>query len=349
MFNPPSISRRQIFRIVYVVLTIAIVSSAGFIVWQQIQPHYTVTISINDNTRTLNTNATTVGEVLEDADVVIDRADRIDPPLSTRITDNMVIMVTKPRQLVLDDNGTIQRIYTHESNPYQILEEQDVTLNTNDAFLVNYRPASNNGNGDTIRHLQIIRAKSFQAYDGDDLIADGYSTAPTIGDLLAELDVTLYAADRITPSLEQPFNDGLTIEIQRSVPVIIEVDGKRIETRAAGDTVNDAVNSAGFQLSGQDFTIPPSNAQLTPNMTIEIMRVFESIEESYTPIPHRVLYYPNPALSDGEETVIQAGVDGIQVSHTRTRYENNQVVNRVTSGPWIVQPVVHQIVVYGTK
>ncbi len=349
MLTTPASSPSQRHKFVLIGLFFLGIATICAFLWWQNQPKYTITITINGHVQEFSTNADTVGAALKDAEVLIDRADRIDPVTQTQLSDGMTITVTKARQLVLDDNGNIQRIYTHESTPYRILDEQGIRLGPNDTFFVNYRPANLSNGRETIRHLQITRAKRYQVLEDNIVIAEGDSTADTIGTLLAELDIPLYIADQFSPGLDQIFSDQVVIHIQRSVPVIIEADGKRIHTRAVGPTINDAVNSAGFPLSGQDYTIPSPNTPLAADLTIQIMRVLETVEEQHKPLPFRTLFYPMPHLTNGQQEVIQIGTEGIQATQVRVRYENGQVVSRIVSVPWIIQPPVHQIIAYGVQ
>ncbi len=344
----PNLPQRR-FYLLFLGLLVIGIAIVGIILWWQNQSNYTVIITINGHIQEINTSAKTVGEAIDDANILIDKADHIEPPLNRPLTDGMTITITKAQQLVLDYNGQIQRVYTHENDPYQILREQNIMLSSNDTFLVNYRPANNISNGETIRHLKIISAKRYTIVEDNIVIAEGTSTVATVGALLAELNIPLYVADEITPAVNQPFVDNLTIEIQRSIPITIVADSKRIMTRATGETVYDAINSAGFPLSGQDYTIPNSDTPLQANMVIEIVRVLETVEEQHQIIPYRTLYYPTPELPAGQQEVIQIGIEGLQVTQIRTRYENNQIVSRVQSVPWIVQPPTHQIIIYGIR
>lgn len=349
IISTPSISHRRHYVVLVFGLLILASSIGAGIVWWENQRQYTVTITINGNVQEFSTTVDTVGAALQDANVLIDPADRVEPALESPLADNMTITVTKAQQLVLDYNGEIQRIYTHESNPYRILDEQNISLNPDDQFMVNYRPVDTLNGRENIRHLQVLRAKQFTIIENATIIAQGSSTAATIGALLAEIDIPLYVADLITPSLDQPFEDDLTVEIVRSIPITIEADGKILQTRALGQTVNDAINGAGFPLSGQDYTIPAPDTPLEPSMTIEIVRVLETIEEQRQILPYRTLYYPTPNMANGEQEVIQIGAEGIQVTQVRIRYENGQVVSRTTSLPWVMQPPIYEIIAYGVQ
>ena len=323
-----------------------------FSVWQQ-QETATILVDVNGTQYTINTRASTVGAALNDAGIVIDAADKIDPVPESRIVADMTINITKARQLIVDVDGNVQRIYTHESDPLAIFAENNITFNeTQDQLFINHRPYREPGNRDEeslIRHLRIMRGKSFQIIENNVPIVAGQSVASTVGELLAEYDITLYLADQIIPSATSPITEGITIEIVRSSPVTIEVDGTTIATRATGSTVFDVLTTVGLPLSGQDYTIPAIQADFDANMTINIIRVMESLEREEHPIAYETVMLPDPSMNVGMQRVIQVGETGIEVHVYRVRRENGENVSRIEHNTWVAQPPINHVVVYGTQ
>src|SRR5690606_33940446 len=70
------------------------------------------------------------------------------------------------------------------------------------------------------------------------------TTASTVGDVLEDAGVSLYLGDVVEPPVDSTVTDGMTIRVERSFPVTITIDDTQIETRAAGDTVADALAAA---------------------------------------------------------------------------------------------------------
>lgn len=311
-----------------------------------------IAIDINGSIQDYRTRTTTVAELLEEADIYLDEADRISPALDTELRSGMTITITRAHQLVLDNNGDIQRLYSHTTDPLVILAENDVFLNPYDQLYVNNQPIDINAMPRFTlvpTHLKVVRAKRFSIVDEGEIIAEGYTTAMTAGDILGEHGLVLYTADQIMPQPNTPITDGLQISIKRSEPLTILVDHREIHTRAIGITVEDVLIRLGFGLTGSDYTIPSATSAFEPNMTIEIIRVIETIEIEQEPIVFQTIIIPNPNLPVGQRQLVQEGIAGIQESRIQTRLENNQVVSRVVQSSWIAATPVPQIMSYGTQ
>lgn len=333
-------------------LVFAIVSAWGLWFGVQEWRRKSVTIDINGAIREMRTHAHTVEEVLREADIYLDAADRVTPSLDTPVETGMTIVITKAHQLVLEVDGEVQRIYTHATTPVAILREQNVFLDEHDRVYVDHRlitQAELETIGYAPLHLRVVHAHRFKLYSGDELVAEGASNAATVAELLDEYDLTLYVADRIVPPLLTPLTDDMTIWVTHSSPVTIRVDGRDMSTRAIGTTVSDVLNMLGMPLSGLDYVSPDENAAFAPDMTIEIVRVVETIEVEEQEVAYHTFTLPDPNLPYGEWRVIQEGVVGLEQHRVRIRRENNRVVSRVIQDTNIVVSPVPEIVAYGSK
>ncbi len=311
-----------------------------------------ITIEVNGAIREVRTHAHTVEDVLSEVDIYLDPADKVDPALHTPLEEEMTIVVTKAHQLVLEVDGTVRRIYTHARNPLTILAEQNIQLSAHDRLYVNHRliePEAAASIAQPLTHLRVARARRFTLYEDNQLVAEGYSNMATVGELLDEYDLTLYLADQIVPLPHTPLTDGLEIKVWRSSPVTIRVDGRDVATRAIGETVSDVLNMLGMPLSGLDYSTPAENVLFVPDMTIEIVRVVETIEVEHESVAYHTLTLPDPGLPDGERRVIQEGVLGTREQRVRIRRENDRIVSRVVQDVHIVVSPIPEIVAYGSK
>lgn len=321
------------------------------VVFYYIQQQKQITLEVNGSIRQIHTDAHTVAEVLDNHNIILDEADWITPAPHTRVKTGMTIVVIKAHQLILEVNGTIERIYTHQYHPLEILAERGVALQPNDRLYIDYRlvdPKYMPSYTHPPTYIRIIRAKYFRLYDGDSLLAEGYTTAATVGDVLDEYKVALYLADAIIPPPHAALVHQGNIRIIRSAPVLIKVDGQTLDTRTRAQTVYDVLNMLGLALSGEDYTVPAENTLFEPNMLIEIVRVVEQIEIEQVNIPYQLITYTDPTLPYAEQRVVQPGVVGLQETWYRIRRENNQEVSRVETHSWLVTVPIPEIIAYGT-
>ncbi len=345
--DSPSLLARRWVKLSILGIILMVVVIAVFLV-EEIFARATITIDVNGSVREVRTDAGTVKEALQDANILIDEADTITPPLQTRLNNNMTITVIKAHQLVLEMGGEVRRVYTHASDPLVILTEQGIQLGPNDVLYVDHRLylTSQSLSKTPPRYLQVIRAKNYTLIDGDQPLY-GQSVAHTVGEVLDENGVILYLADQISPLPNTPLTDGLAIVITRSTPVQISVDGQQLRTRAIGATVHDVLTMLGFPLLGFDYTIPTEDTPFSPDMEIQVVRVIEDFEVEQTPIPFEVVMVSADDLEPDEQRIIQAGVPGVQETRVRVRRENDQIVSRVVQETWTVVDPIPQIVAYG--
>lgn len=344
---PKTIFARRWFKILILLIIILIVVVILFLV-QEFFARTTVAIDVNGNVREVRTDAQTVGEALQDAGILIDPADKVNPALNTPLAGETTITVIKAHQLVLEIGGEVRRVYTHSSDPMTILIEQGILLGPNDRLYVNQRPyQSGTLAQQSPRHLQVIRAKNFTIVDGSQRIT-GSSIAHTVGEVLEENNLQLYLADRVFPPTDAPLTDGMEIMITRSSPVHIVVDGQNLDTRAVGSSVNEVLNMLGLPLIGLDYSIPAEDDAFSPDMEIQVIRVVESVEVEQSPIPFDIVIVSAADLAPDEEHIIQEGAAGLQESRVRIRRENDLIVSRVVQETWTVIEPIPQIVASGT-
>lgn len=335
----------------FVLILILVIIIGSLLNWQRTQlAKPRLTVDINGHIQEFSTDAQTVEEALQMQGILVEPVDIVSPALDTPINADMTITIQKANQLVLDLDGNIQRIYTHQTNPFLILQENAIVLQPFDRLYINYilyEPNTPIVTWSTpIKHLRVIHTKNYTIYDGDKTYS-GITAATYIGDVLHEEGVSLYLADQVFPPLDAPLSPHNEIQIMRSSPVYIHIDGRDFKTRAVGPTVSDVLNMLGLPLTGQDYTIPDENTSFTADMNIEVVRVIEKIEVYEEKIPFQTLTLLDPDLQIDEERIVQFGIPGVRASRIRIRTENGLEVSRIIQETWTVTEPIPQIVAYG--
>jgi uncharacterized protein YabE (DUF348 family) len=175
------------------------------------------------------------------------------------------------------------------------------------------------------------------------------TSGETVGEALSESGLTLFAADIITPSPETLVNSGMVIQIQRSIPLLIQVDGRVIQTRSAHTNPGEVVAEAGITLLENDHTQPGPDAVLHPNDTIVVIRVTEDFRLEDESIPYQTLWQASPDLDLDTQAVISPGSAGILRRRYRIQYENGAEVGQVPDGEWVEAEPVNEVIGYGTR
>jgi len=181
------------------------------------------------------------------------------------------------------------------------------------------------------------------------LVVDGEtisfsSGADTLAEALWEQGIILKQADQLSLSLNTPLDRTLSVSLQRSLPITVFSNGKAHQVLSAADTVGDALAQAGLALQGLDFSEPAETMPIPDDRSIRVVRVQEEITTEETTIPYDSERVSDPNMAVGEEQVLQIGVNGIQTSLIRVRFEDGVEVDRdVISQEVSLKPVTERI------
>lgn len=290
-----------------------------------------ITFIIDGQSVSVRTHQTTVGALLANSGMWLEAADQLTPDSDTPIRSGLVITITHAQPVVIDVNGQPRRILTRATDPNAILAEAEITPGAHDAISTEF-PAE----------IVVTHAISVKVIDGDRTTML-FTTAQTVGAALAEQGITLYVADAVTPDLNAPLQDGDTVTIQRSTPIIIQVDGRTLATRTHGTTVGDALGEAGIALVGLDQSDPSVDQSITPGLSIRVTRITETEEIERVPLPFQTITQVDSSLAPGTQRTIQQGIPGTEEIHIRVRRENGVEISRSAPLSWIVQPPRDQI------
>ena len=195
-------------------------------------------------------------------------------------------------------------------------------------------------------YIRVIRSAAIKVIDQDHTLLV-HTTQADVGRALDAVGLTLYLADRVTPDLSTPVHDGLSVVIDRSVPLTIIADGQRLATRATGPTVGDALAAIGVAPVDLDYTIPAENSPIEAGMVIRVVRVTETLITAQTPIPFETIRQPDATLAAGTEQVLRAGADGLREQYIRVRYEDGREIRQTVQDEQVIRAPVSRLVIYG--
>lgn len=171
----------------------------------------------------------------------------------------------------------------------------------------------------------------------------------TTADFLKEKNIPLGEHDFVFPAPDAKIFPGGNIIIRRAVPVVIEVDGRKIKLDTLGTNVRDAISEANITLSHADKVNPDLNSLLSSNLDIVVTRInFEEIavEED---IPFQTIQKEDNTVLWRKKETKQKGERGIREKTYKITYTNGKETNRVLLGSKITKQPVSQIEVVGTK
>ena len=292
----------------------------------------------------------TVGEVVAAAGVVLRPVDDVAPLANEAAAPQVPIRVSSAREVRVTIDGVSSTYVSSAATVGEFLAENGISLMRTDRltagsrlvdlFDIEFEPLP--------AEIEIARAMTITILDGGQQISLS-TAAQTVGDALVEANIALYAADGATPNLATALTPGMTITLDRAIPITILVDGQNIETRTRPGTVGQILAESGVGLIGYDYTIPALDSSITTANQIQVIRVTEEFLVEETQIPFEALFQATDQLEIDQRALLQNGVPGIERTRVRVRYENGVEVSRTPDARWVAQEPIPEIVGYGTN
>jgi len=331
-----------------------------------------VVVEVDGLRQEVATHATTVGGVLRQVGLELYPEDTVSPALDVPLEPGLVIRVRRARQVALLVDGQIVELRTQATTIGQLLAEAGVRLGPADEIWLGEqrvgaetplsgsaaaREVSSRGGARLVELpadqgsrplISIRRAATIQLTD-DGRTTVIHTTLPTVGRVLQARDVQLFVGDEVRPGLQELVVAGMRVQIERSVPVQIEVDGRLVRTRTRAERVAQVLGQEGIALVGRDRVEPPLDAEVRPNMTVRVTRVREEYVVEFDPIPFATEWVPDPAVEIDNIRLVQAGQVGLRKRRYRVVYEDGQEVERSLEAVWAAQPPITKTMAYGTK
>ncbi len=325
-----------------------------------------VQLLINDQPFTARTHQTTVGALLDELGIPLTPEDIVMAPLDASLADTGPIVIRKALPIDLRADGLVLQLRTHAHTVTDLLREADVSFGRHDRVTVDgtevdpetplpYGSSLDEAGADAAAlwsepplRMEILRAVRITVHDGMVPI-EVLTTASTVGQALFDEGIILYLGDGVTPTLGTQISAGTQIYIQRSTPLVILTDGRRIKTRTRSDTVAQVLEDEDIELVGRDYTVPDRETEVYDSMTVQVIRVQEQVVLEEEPIPFETVWQPDSELELDKQRLDQEGAAGAKRRLVRIVYENGVETERVTEDEWVETPPTTETIAYGTK
>jgi len=317
-----------------------------------------VRVTIDGQSRQVQTHRRTVGGLLDSLGVTWNDADIIVPAPGTPLSEVDEVRVLRARQATVHADGSTFQITTHARTPGDIFRECGLDLGPADQVRVNGETwdvnapltVTHSNPSGTLEPLRLALRRAVPIeVEIDGARAALLTTASTVGAALRQEGILLYLGDLVRPGLGTPVSAGLKVFVERSVPVRVRVDHRTMETRTRQETVAEVLADERIHLLGRDYVALPLETAVAPNMEIRVVRVREAIEIEEESIPFETLWQPNSQLELDQQQVEQTGEPGLAKRRYRTTYEDGEPGERALEETWIDHEPTTRLLAYGTK
>ncbi|MGH3821283.1 MAG: transglycosylase family protein [Pseudonocardiaceae bacterium] len=234
----------------------------------------TVTITVDDEQRTIHTFASSVAGALESAGLQVGDQDALAPTANSALEDGSRIVLQRGRPLALTVDGAHHEIWTTartvETALRQVgMQSPDMELSADPARRIPLEGMS----------LVVRITKPITLLDGGQPAKEIQSTALSVGDLLTQLGVPLREQDTVTPGRTSPVLPGMTVHVtrvrseQRSERLLIEPPVKKIKDSGLpiGSVVVEDPGVPGEQII--TYVVTLANGKVTDRKRLSVQEV----------------------------------------------------------------------------
>jgi len=218
-----------------------------------------ITIHDRGQATVILSEAETIGDALEDADVMIDSRDAVEPVVTKKlVASEYQVNIYRARPVTVIDGSTRQKVMTPYQTAEQIVQDTGITLYSEDTTIIQ-RSDNLLADGAGLE-LTIDRATlfSFTLYGKT---SETRTQAVTVGEMLKEKKVTLGADDRASIPMSTKLTAGMEVQVWREGTQTITVEeAVGFET----EQIRDANRDVGYR------TVQTAGVEGKRNATYEI-------------------------------------------------------------------------------
>ena len=310
----------------------------------------TVTVVINGEKNVITAYQWRVGGLLARFNLSPSTGDRISLSPSTWLVNQDVIRFDQAAAVLIYADGDLTPLLSVERIPANLLAGAGVRIYPGDQVLVNGNlvdPAEPLAYNDVFR-IQVDRAIQLQVTDSA-LTFDIRTTAPTIGQALAEQKMTMHASDWVSQGFDSPLVEDFIVDYRPARIVHLQSQTGADSFYSAAPTIGAALVEHGLALQGLDYTQPAMFEPIPENGQVRLTRVSEAVIMEQEPIAFETALEPAPDVELDQRVTLQPGEYGLLARRVRVRSEDGVEISRKAEAEWVAQPVKNKIVGYGTK
>ena len=240
-------------------------------------------------------------------------------------------------------DGQLRTVGTYAETVGEMLEEEGLEPAPHDVVL----PAVHQevSDGDTV---VLNRARPLEL-TVDGVSREVYVTALSVDEALDQLG---YRADGLVLSASRSERlplDGMQLTITTPKDVVLVADGQERVVSTTAATAGDLLAEQGIALSETDRTSLYPEQALLDRMRLQVFRVQVSEVPVTSEIPFERVETPDPNAFEGDESISEPGVPGVQtITYRVTVTDGVQTGKEELSSEVTREPVAEQVTV-GTK
>jgi len=173
--------------------------------------------------------------------------------------------------------------------------------------------------------------------------------ADTVGEFLVQQGIFLMEGDELLPGEDTPLTDGMTVQVDQVMTIIVQYRGQQQRLALNRGTVADALDAVGIVLDEADQVDHDPDELLSDNMTIVVTTFDESVLTQVEPLPYAVVEVESDALYVGKKQLFREGQEGKLERIITVRYRDGLEISREVTSEKVTVRRYNEIVLVGTK
>lgn len=199
--------------------------------------------------------------------------------------------------------------------------------------------------------VNIYRARPVIVIDGSTRVktTTPYQTAEQIAN---DVDINLHPEDDVELQRSTDYvgeGAGLELVITRSVPLQLDLYGRKTKIRTTAKTVGEMLDKKGIVLGEHGRTSRPLDAPITAGMSVRVWREGKQTISYDEPLPFKTQTIYDADRFVGYKAVTTEGKNGVQTVSFEVEVKDGVEISRVEIARIVTTPAVKQVEVIGIK
>lgn len=257
--------------------------------------------------------------------------------LSIFITSVVIFLMTGAlyfrNEVIITDGEDTFRIFTMQTSPENILNEQGIVLSELDSFSFDGFDSIEG----SVATLAITRSHTVGIMvDGINFRTKAFA-GESVSEVLYRQGIKIGEHDLVTPDLNKIVDGPEVIKVARSFYVTLKIDGVEMTLPVVPDgvsTVSDVLLRKGIELKEENVLTENLHTLAYPGMEAAISTIRYNEREVVNPIPYKTIEIPSNLLAIGDIEVLNEGEDGAEKVIVREK---------------IIDGVIHEIEIIYTE
>ncbi|MDD6308911.1 MAG: G5 domain-containing protein [Clostridia bacterium] len=208
MFKSAELLKQKVRRYVVPFFAVVVLAAITIVVCAAVAGKV-VNIYDGNSVTNFKTSKLTVGEALEEAEIIPGAFDKVEPSLDSAVVANMDIHITRAVPVIVKDGTAQKEVYTLAETVGDFLTEQGIVCGIHDTVTPEVATPIVGG-----LEIVIRRAKTIN-YFGDAGNITITTLENTIADMLWHVGISVGVDDFTEPAIDTVLTDGMTVKLVR--------------------------------------------------------------------------------------------------------------------------------------